>query len=498
MFKRYVAIWFRHLKTDWMVRRHPQLKDVPFVMAAPDHGRMVIQSVNAIARENGIDTGMVVADCRAILPSLQVFDDEEGLAGKLLHALAEWCLRYTPVVAVQLPDGLILDATGCAHLWSGERAYLEDMTAKLKAFGYDVRLAMAGTIGAAWAVSRFGKAAIIAPGDQSAALLSLPAEALRLEAGTAERLSKLGLQRVESFMHMPRRALRKRFGESILTRIDQALGSAEEFITSIQPVEPYQERLPCMEPIRTATGIAIALRQLLEALCARLAREQKGMRKGVFKCFRVDGMVQVIGIDTSRASHHADHLFRLFELKIPTIEPAFGIEVFILEAPVVEDASAAQDTLWNFTEQGNEGKIAELLDTITGRLGGGFIHRYLPDKHYWPERSVKEACSLSEKPQTAWNSGMPRPIHLLPQPERIEVSVLIPDYPPMLFRYKDELHHVAKADGPERIEQEWWLQHGCYRDYYCVEDEAGGRYWLFRLGSYDDGNVQWFIHGFFA
>ncbi|MCW3108609.1 MAG: nucleotidyltransferase [Segetibacter sp.] len=497
--RRYVAIWFRHLKTDWIVRRQPELKDVPFVMAAPERGRMVIKAANIAAQAKCIDVGMVVADCRAILPTLQVLDDKPEQADKLLPALAEWCLRYTPVVTIDQPDGLILDVSGCSHLWGGEQPYLKDIINKLRGFGYNVRAAMADTVGAAWAISRYGKVSpIVEPCSQLEALLPLPPAALRLDATILERLEKLGLHQIRSFINMPRKALRRRFGQSILTRLDQALGQEFEVIQPIQPIEPYQERLPSLEPIRTATGIEIALRQLLEKLCLRLAKEEKGLRKCVFKCYRIDGIVQQIEIGTSRPSRNVVHLFKLFELKIATIAPALGIEVFTIEAAIVEDISAMQDALWNFTEGGNGTAIGELLDRIAGKLGLNTIHRYLPDEHYWPERSVKAATSLAEKPQTSWRTDLPRPIHLLPTPETIEVTVPMPDYPPMLFRYKGELHNVSKADGPERIEQEWWLQRGLYRDYYCIEDEKGARYWLFRAGSYEQGDPQWFIHGFFA
>jgi protein ImuB len=496
--RRYVVIWFRHLKTDWMVRRQPELKDVPFVMAAPERGRMVIKAANEPAQAKGIDAGMVVADCRAILPTLQVFDDKPQLTDKLLGALAEWCLRYTPMVAIG-NECLILDVSGCPHLWGGEQPYLKDIVNKLRGLGYNVRAAMADTVGTAWAVSRYGKISpIVAQSRQLEALLPLPPAALRLEAPILERLEKLGLYQIRSFINMPRKALQRRFGQAILTRLDQALGQEYEAIQPIQPVEPYQERLPSLEPIRTATGIEIALRQLLENLSARLAKEEKGLRKCVFKCYRMDGIVQQIEIGTSRPSRNVAHLFKLFELKIATIEPALGIEVFTAEATVTEDISPMQDTLWNFTEGGNGTAIGELLDRVAGKLGVDTIHRYLPDEHYWPERSVKVATSLAEKPQTSWRTDLPRPIHLLPTPETIEVTVPMPDYPPMLFRYKGELHNVSKADGPERIEQEWWLQRGLYRDYYCVEDEKGARYWLFRAGSYEQGDPKWFIHGFFA
>ena len=68
MSKRFVSIWFPHLKTDWFVIRQPEIKDYPFVVAAPDHGRLIINAVNIEAKENGIETGMAVADARALVP----------------------------------------------------------------------------------------------------------------------------------------------------------------------------------------------------------------------------------------------------------------------------------------------------------------------------------------------------------------------------------------------------------------------------------------------
>jgi protein ImuB len=139
-----------------------------------------------------------------------------------------------------------------------------------------------------------------------------------------------------------------------------------------------------------------------------------------------------------------------------------------------------------------------LIDRLAGRIGEQSIHRYLPQEHYWPERSLKAASFLQEKITTPWMADRIRPVQLLPTPEPIEVTAPIPDYPPMLFKHKGKLHRVIKSDGPERIEQEWWLQQGEHRDYYRVEDEEGRRYWLFRLGHYDDKTFKWFMHGFFA
>lgn len=501
MKKRFVSIWFRHLMTDWMTLRRPEICELPFVLTTPVRGRVVITSANALAEAQGVTIGMAMADARAIVPSLEMMDDIPGHAAKLLKALGEWCIRYTPLIAIDMPDGLILDISGCAHLWGGERAYLGAIIKMLRSKGYDTRGAMADTIGTAWAVARFGKKkAIIETGEQADALLPLPPTALRLEQLTVERLEKLGFYTIQGFIGIGRTLLRRRFGQDFLMRLDQALGNEDEPMQLLQPVEPYQERLPCLEPIRTATGIEIAIRRLLEAICRRLEGEGKGLRTAMLKCYRVDGKVIQVSIGTSQPSHYVDHLFKLFELKINLIEPALGIELFILETSKVEDVTPDQETLWSPQGGGlDDTGLAALMDKISNKMGAASIHRYLPQQYHWPERSIKQAKSLQDKRMTAWRTDRPRPSLLLPRPEKIEVTAPIPDYPPMLFVYKNKVHNIKKADGPERIEREWWLEKGEHRDYYYVEDQDGQRYWLFRSGHYSDEQPrEWFIHGFFA
>lgn len=495
---RFVSIWFRHLSTDWFTLQQPHLKEIPFVLRAPSHGRMIITATNAIAETKGIYQGTVLADARAVIPDLEVKDDHPDLIEKLLRRLAEWCIRFTPIVSVNPPDGLLLDVTGCSHLWGGDAPYVQEIARKLMARGYDVRLAMADTVGAAWAVARFGrKKLVIEEGKCLEAILPLPPEALRVEEETVDRLHQLGLRRVEQFINMPRASLRRRFGQSFLLQLDRALGHELELLQPVEPVELYQERLPCLEPIVTATGIAIALEELLKKLCLRLQRDQMGLRTAVFKGYRVDGKVVQVQIGTHRSTYHVEHLFKLFETKLTTLEPDMGIELFVLEAPKVEEHLPSQEKIWGETGGLGDVRVAELIDRLAARVGASSIHRYLPDEHYWPERSFKPAESLHEKPIIEWLEKL-RPLQLLPAPAPIEVTAPIPDYPPMLFRYRNKIHKIVKADGPERIEQEWWLQQGQHRDYYRVEDEAGCRYWLFRLGHYHDENYQWFLHGFFS
>jgi protein ImuB len=498
MQKRFMAIWFRHLLTDGLARRRAELRNLPFVLAAPQKNRMVITAASAAAERDGAFTGMAVADARAAVAELVVIDEVPDQAAKLLKLIGLGCIRYTPIVSLDLPAGLMLDISGCAHLWSGEGNYLKEIVLKLRAAGFDSRAAIADTLGTAWAVARFGqKRPIISSDEHALAIAGLPPAALRLEAAILDRLQKLGFRTIGPLLDLPPQILRRRFGQGLLLRIDQALGREEEYWEPLVPPVPYAERLPCMEPIRTAAGIEIAILKLLQTLCMRLQANGKGIRKATLKCHRIDGRKVQVSITTTKGSHSVSHLVRLFQLQISKIEPALGIELFLLEAPRLEDMETVQEQLWAEAKGLADTELAELLDRIAGKVGSEAIQRFLPAENHWPEHSVKLATSLTEEPETAWPELL-RPIRLLPVPEPIEVMALVPDHPPKTFIHKGKRHTVAKADGPERIGREWWQDSGEHRDYYVVEDSDGQRYWVFRSGYYDGGDARWYLHGYFA
>ena len=498
--KRFASIWFRHLLTDWKAIRQPGLKGKPYVFAEPDHGRLLITALTEAARGYGVTEGMTVADARVITPGLQVFDGKPGRNVKLLIGLAEWFLRYTPLVQLDPPDGLLLDVSGCTHLKGGEQAYLKEIVTRLQTIGYDVRPAIADTIGAAWGVARCAAAGLIVPeGAHRNALMPLPPSALRLPTDLLLKLRNLGLHQISSFIYMPDSVLRRRFGKNMVLRLNQALGQEVEYLFPLKEPVPYTERLDCLEPVRTRTAIEIGLTELLERLCKRLYGEGLGLRSAQLTWYRVDGKNGSISIGTNHPSNRVPHLFKLFFIKLDTVAPGLGVELFVLEALKTEPVSDKQSELWSAKGGADNEEVAELLDRVGGRIGPQNIHLYLPGEHYWPERTAQPKADLKQQPLSDWRTDKPRPMQLLDKPEPIEAMALTPDYPPKLFVWKGERHVIVNADGPERIEREWWMEPGEHRDYYIAEDEQGRRYWLFRSGQNKaENNQHWYLHGFFA
>lgn len=498
--KRFASIWFRYLLTDWKAIRQPSLKGTAYVFAEPDHGRLLITALTEKARSYGVTEGMTVADARVIAPDLQVFDGKPGRNVKLLTGLAEWCQRYTPLVQLDPPDGLLLDVTGCTHLKGGEKAYLKEIVARLKIIGYTVRPAIADTIGAAWGVARCASSGlIVSQGLHRNALMPLSPYALRLPADQLQKLRNLGLYTISSFIYMPDSVLRRRFGKNMVLRLHQALGQEVEYLFPIKEPVPYGERLECLEPVKTRASIETGLSDLLQRLCKRLYGESLGLRSVRLSWYRVDGKSGQITIGTNHASNRVAHLFRLFFIELDTVAPGEGIELFTLEALATEQVSDKQSQLWSEKGGADNEEVAELLDRVAGRIGNAHIKRFLPGGHYWPERTAQPENDIKKAAESEWRTDKPRPMQLLEPPERIQAMALTPDYPPKQFTWKGEQHVIVGADGPERIEREWWLDPGEHRDYYIAEDEAGRRYWLFRSGHYNAENHQhWYLHGFFA
>jgi protein ImuB len=498
--KRFASIWFRCLLTDWKAIRQPELKGRSYVFAEPDHGRMLITALTDEARKYGVVEGMTVADARIIAPDLQVFDGKPERNIKLLTGLAEWCLRYTPLVQLDPPDGLLLDVTGCTYLKGGEKACLQEIVSRLKTIGYTVRPGIADTIGTAWGVARCATSGlIVAEGAHRNALMPLPPSALRLPADLLIKLRNLGLLQISSFIYMPNSVLRRRFGKNMVLRLQQALGQEVEYLFPLKEPIPYTERLACLEPVKTRPSIEFALNDLLERLCKRLYGEGLGLRAAMLTWYRIDGKNGHITIGTNHPSNRVQHLFKLFFIKLDTVAPGMGIELFILDGLKTEPVSDKQSELWSAKGGAESEEVAELLDRVAGRIGTAPINRYLPVEHYWPERTPKPDADIKKTPESEWRTDKPRPMQILDQPEPIEAMALTPDYPPKLFIWKGVRHVIVGADGPERIEREWWLEPGEHRDYFIAEDEAGRCYWLFRSGHYNDENNQhWYLHGFFA
>lgn len=481
----------------------PDLEDAPFALIATERGVRRLYAVDAKAAALGLYPGQKTTDAMALVPELETAEaDPEGDLASLTE-LVDWCVRYAPAVALDPPDGLFLDITGVAHLWGGERAMLDDLIARLGRAGIAARGAVAESAGAAWALARFGGDCTLAePGTEAALLAPLPVQALRLEPETSAQLARLGLAQVGLVAALPRDQLARRFGAGVLLRLDQALARAEEALSFRRPPTPWFTRLAFAEPISAPEDLARVSFDIAVQLCRRLAGAGRGAGRFELAFHRLDGRAERRSIGLSLPGREPKAIARLFAPMLETVDPGFGIEVVTLAADRIEPLPERQASLDAIGEIAPEDGVAPLVDRLVNRLGEASVWRAAPHPSHIPERAVARRPPFAPGVGSEWVKDRPRPVRLFVRPEPIEAAAPVPDDPPIFFRWRGRLRRVRRAEGPERLAEEWWRrppgesEPSHVRDYYRVEDEDGARYWLFRAGLYGSGEApKWWLHG---
>src|SRR6516165_3506949 len=191
----------------------------PFATVSDAAGRRLLAAVNPAAAAAGLAPGMPLADALSFLPGLATALAEPAEDAAALTRLAEWCGRYSPWTAPDGTDGVKIEITGCAHFWGGEAALAADLARRLGRQNIAHRVALAGSLGAAWALARFAATenapALPPPGGERDALAPLPVEALRLDPLTVQGLRRVGLKQIGELYPMPRDALARRFGGAV-------------------------------------------------------------------------------------------------------------------------------------------------------------------------------------------------------------------------------------------------------------------------------------------
>ncbi len=478
-------------------------------------GAQRLTAVDGLGVANGAALGQTPAEARALAPLLRIVGAEPEEDARALVRLADWCARFSPAVAVDAPDGLLMDIAGCAPLWGGEAGLARALQERLAGQNIPARIAIADTFGAAFALARYGNEGLcLCPGGASglaAALAPLPVESLRIEADVAAQLRRLGLMTIADVARMPRRALHKRFGAGLVRALARAFGEEDEALCFRRPALHWSVRAAFADPLMTSQGLMRALGDLAQDLCARLDGRGLGARGFVAQFFRVDGASAQRILAMAAPARDVKRLMDLFAPKLETIDPGFGVEAIVLRAARVQALSAAQSDLDRESVEARAADLAPLVDRLRNRLGVQNVWRAGACESHLPERAVRRLAPLSEA--GAEFRALARPVRLFAQPQPIEALAPVPDDPPRLIRWRGRTHRIVRAEGPERIGAEWWRApwrvpwgtpwgedtSARVRDYYRIEDEAGARLWVFRAGLYGpQAAPRWYVHGLFA
>jgi protein ImuB len=321
-------------------------------------------------------------------------------------------------------------------------------------------------------------------------------------------LKRAGLKTIGEVAARSRHELAARFGGAFVMLLWRTLGKQGGPISPRTPVPDLMAERRFADPVTTEEAIAETLFSLSQTLASVLENRGQGARMLQASFFRADGQMRRLSIETGQATRDPMIFKRLFREKLAALadplDPGFGFDLIQLSAHCALELTAKNVGL---DENAVEGEVAFLVDRLAARFGAHRVMRFeMQDTHIPEAETIAVPAQYKEKSGCPWppggNAAPRRPLRLFAKAEPIEVVSEVPDGPPLKFRWRQALHNVAQAEGPERIAMEWWRHPELKptRDYFRVEDEAGRRFWLYRDGIYarELAHPRWYVHGLFA
>ena len=483
--------------------------EAPLVVADKVQGAMRLMACDARAQALGLRPGLSLSDARARVPLLCVEQADGAADLRFLAKLAELCDLFTPLFAIDGADGLLLDITGCAHLFGDEEGLYADVTQRFKACGVAVRATISSTPDAARAAVRFLDHAIIFPGEEVAVAKRLPVEALGLAAEAVTALKRAGLKTLADLVERPSAVLAARFGMAAMTQLNRVLGIEDIRLTPLRAPPQCMAEQQFAAPLLDMDNMMRVLERLTGIVTGQL--EGLGLGGRVFEAsfFRSDGAIRRIVIETAQPVREAGVILRLLRLRMDgltdAIDPGFGFDAIRLAVVASAPLGQVQRSLDGAVNDG--GQVADLADQFSVRFGRERVLHFAAHDTHDPVRAGDHVPVIADtQPLLLFEpdpDALPlRPLTMFDRPQPIEALAEVPDGPPLRFRWRRVLHEVVLAEGPERIAPEWWRQDSAMqtRDYYRVEDAAGHRFWVYREGLYGQAaqSPRWYVHGLFA
>lgn len=491
--RRALSLWFPKLPLDRRVRLGDARVDGAFAIVAEIRNAWRLTHLSRAALAAGLTPGLSMADGRAICPQLMTEPADPGREDLLLRALHRWADSLSPQVSLDSADGLLLDITGCAHLFGGEAEMAAIACQRLGDLQVTARAGIADTKGAARALARFGNARIeiASVGGARAALSGLPISALGLEDAQAHALRRSGLQTIGQLYEIKSSELARRFGLESTGALHRALGLTPDPIVAKHADPVYSARATFPDPIGYLEDFERVLARLADAVCARLLSARRGARRYRLTVRCVDSTDQVLTIGFAKPTATPAAILQQFRRPLDQLKIAFGADMFRLVAEEVEPLHPRQRSLDHAAE--TEDDRTDLIATLGNRLGYDRVRLFRPADSHLPEFEFETVEAMRFPDAPVWTpTPRARPLRLYHPPERLRIET--PGRPPVIFEWRRRRYESVSATGPERLAPEWWRgEDARLRDYWRVRTRAGPSLWLLNCPA--ASAEDWFVAG---
>ena len=462
----------------WIALRLPRLPLEIFLRGSstPDpfalEERHCVFACDRKAFARGVRAGMAVSAALALAPRLRVAPRDPATETEALLGVAGWAAQFTPGVALEFPDGVLLEVSGSLKLFGGLESLLERLRRGLEEMGWSSVLAGAPTPRAASWLARAGKQKLIGESAElEPVLAALPVEVLRCNDETLAAFEAIGVRTLGELRALPREGVARRFGQGLLAELDRALGRLPDPRNFFVLPARFRAAIELPAEVTQAEALLFAARRLIVQLAGFLAARSGGVQRFVLRLGHRDRAATEIAIGLVAPSRDAEHFTLLVRERFAGLDLAEPVREISLRADDVVPLPG--QNLGLLLEQGKPpGQWEHLVERLRARLGTEAVYGLVLRAEYRPEH----ASALNPLPSLpvpggglGWGFGE-RPFWLLEFPRPLAEVGAVP-------------HHDGPLEllaGPERIESGWWDGDDVARDYFVARMQNEALVWIYR------------------
>lgn len=448
--------------------------DRPFALVAGTAQQRRLIAVDPHARGAGLAPGQRLAEAEAVCRNLLTAEHDPDDTRASLALTAAWAYGYGPQVLIDPPRAVILEVGRSFGLFGPWPQLETHLRADLVGLGFHHRIALAPTPRAARVLAGIcDGATVLTTEDLPYALAPVPVTRAGLPPDAAGTLARMSIRTLGAVLALPRAALQRRFGKSLIEALDLLLGHKPDALAMYQPPDRFDVKFDFGYEVKHQQGLLFPLRRMLDDLAAYLAARDGGVQRFVIRCLHASKTPTDINIGLLAPERAASALFEVTKLRLEqTTLPAPVLELelhadalppFMPESADLLDARAANVLPW-----------PQLVERLRARLGEDAVYGLRADPDPRPER----ACVRDSNGEKSARLPLPRrPTWLLPRP------IPLRGHAPRILA------------GPERLETGWWDGGDLRRDYYVLELPTGQRAWAFCAPG---ERGPFMLHGWFA
>jgi len=517
----WLGLFFERLSLD-IVERGIAVPEMALALC----NRQFVLDATDTARAQGIAPGMKRAAAQALVPSLSLLERDPDAERRALESVAIWMQQFTPSVSLQFdlafeafddtpsPCGLLAEVAPSLRYFGGFRALFALVHDGLRSLGYRVRIGAAPTASAAWLLARHRDASFASQARLEQRIGALPAHLLARTRAQRELLEAIDVRSVSDLLALPRAAIARRLGGSLLDELDRALDRLPEPRRWFEAPAEFDLRIELMANVEHAEALVFAARRLLDPMTGWLAARHAAIRAFTLRAEHDEHDDTCIEIRLADPTRDPGRLLTLLREKLAVTrlpEAAHALRLRCEDVVALPDASGE---LFPAPGAAHE-NLRRLVERLQARLGAQHVQRlrvvadHRPEAAYRiepvdaPGVAVKARRSASSPSASmpdasmrgSWVTDASLPVASLPRP------LWLLDRPIALTERNNRpwWHSPLRLlAGPERIEGGWWDDVLMQRDYFIAEDNAHALYWIYRERSANDGRRGWFVQGRFG